>query len=362
MERHVRLWLMTESLRRSGVVLFGAGWLGLQVARTLRRLGVAIHTFLDNRADTPECAGAPVRRVVPPACLGFDPETPVIVSINKFPESHGLETVLAQARESGWTRVAWHPEWEAALHLSESAAITAVDALWADEKSRRLYRQALAFRASQDATLAPPGDDPDEYFPADVPGCREARRWIHGGACDGDTLAQALALGLDVEEAAFFEPDPANYRMLTAQVRQVGVRATCWPCGLAARLEALRFRAGLGRESRLDSGGDALVQCVDIDSALPMFSPTFVALDIEGAESEALEGMRETIIRSCPRLAISAYHRPDDWWAVPGKIAALVRKHGLSYKFYLRVHGALGVDGLLYAVPSRGSSRSGGCA
>ncbi len=48
----------------------------------------------------------------------------------------------------------------------------------------------------------------------------------------------------------------------------------------------------------------------------------FIKLDIEGAEKQALEGGRETIVRSKPRMAIALEHRRED----PDEIAALVRR------------------------------------
>src|SRR5262249_10659500 len=39
---------------------------------------------------------------------------------------------------------------------------------------------------------------------------------------------------------------------------------------------------------------------------------TFIKLEIEGAELQALNGARESIARNRPKMAISIYHKPED--------------------------------------------------
>lgn len=54
----------------------------------------------------------------------------------------------------------------------------------------------------------------------------------------------------------------------------------------------------------------------------------YIKMDIEGAEQRALRGAAATIARFHPRLALSAYHVPDD----PVKIPELVRQAWDGYK------------------------------
>ena len=39
---------------------------------------------------------------------------------------------------------------------------------------------------------------------------------------------------------------------------------------------------------------------------------TFIKLEIEGSELQALNGARESIARNRPKMAISIYHKPED--------------------------------------------------
>ena len=54
----------------------------------------------------------------------------------------------------------------------------------------------------------------------------------------------------------------------------------------------------------------------------------FIKMDIEGAETRALAGARDTLARFHPRLALAAYHLPTD----PERIPALVREAWAEYR------------------------------
>lgn len=90
------------------------------------------------------------------------------------------------------------------------------------------------------------------------------------------------------------------------------------------------------------------VSVVTLDEMLLDERITFIKMDIEGAEGDALMGAQKVIEKYKPKLAISAYHRKDDLWALPSIILS-ARK---DYTFYLRYYyincrcGAV----LLYAI------------
>jgi FkbM family methyltransferase len=73
----------------------------------------------------------------------------------------------------------------------------------------------------------------------------------------------------------------------------------------------------------------------------------FIKMDIEGAEQEALEGCERTIREFTPKLALSAYHKPEDLH----RIMEIVRDINPGYRFYMRHYNPGFCDTVLYAAP-----------
>ena len=81
------------------------------------------------------------------------------------------------------------------------------------------------------------------------------------------------------------------------------------------------------------SSGDR-VEIVKLDDDIPE-GFTFLKMDIEGAEYDALLGAEQTIRRCRPKLAICVYHGYDDLWRIPLLIDSMVP----DYTFCLRHNG-----------------------
>lgn len=87
------------------------------------------------------------------------------------------------------------------------------------------------------------------------------------------------------------------------------------------------------------------VDAVTIDESTDI-PVTFIKMDIEGAELNALRGGAGQIRQNRPKLAICVYHRLHDLWEIPMYIKSLVPE----YKLYLRHHTVSLGDTVLYAV------------
>jgi hypothetical protein len=91
--------------------------------------------------------------------------------------------------------------------------------------------------------------------------------------------------------------------------------------------------------------GNSSINTVKLDDALKDEPVSFIKMDVEGSESNALLGAEEIIKNLKPKLAISVYHKDDDL----AKIPLLIHEIVPEYKFYLRHHTSAPVDTILYA-------------
>jgi FkbM family methyltransferase len=350
------------------VILYGAGHAGRDVLRILLERGITVRCFLD-RSATPgdERAGIPVYLPDDPACTAdIRGSVPVIITVFNYQVDEGA--LRAELHRLGWAKVvsfvAFHRDFSTALgsrywltdlsfYRGRAPQLRAAAALWADPRSRAIYDAILRYRARGEAEpiLAPDADAP--YFPHDVPPWTTPARFVDCGAYEGDTLAQIRTLGFPLAAVAAFEPDAGHLPKLSATLRALAASAEAtpaylWPCAVHSQTMQLRFAAGLGTSSGVSSQGEAIVPAVALDDVLAGFAPTFIKMDIEGSEYDALLGAREIIRRHRPGLAICVYHRAQHLWQIP----LLIESWKLGYRFWLRIHARSGYELVLYAQPS----------
>lgn len=89
-----------------------------------------------------------------------------------------------------------------------------------------------------------------------------------------------------------------------------------------------------------------IVDVKKLDDVLHGEQVTFIKMDIEGSEYNALLGAKETICKYKPKLAISVYHKKDDLWKIP----SLILEYNPDYKLYLRHYSFGYAETVLYAV------------
>jgi FkbM family methyltransferase len=363
-ERGRALW---GTLWRPGtpLVLHGAGNVGRLVLRHLRDRGVEPEAFAD--ADPARqggtCEGLPVLAPAQAAARWGGDGLFLVTIINR---EHSYLAVAQAYQRLGVARMApaaayfWaHPDDFLpyfALSAPEEvlADREAVLEAWStldDPASRAALLGYLRWRLHLDYVALPPACPGEVYFPADLPAPRGSQCFVDCGAYDGDTLRQFLARpGIELEHAHLFEPDPRNFGRLAAHLGELpearAGRITLHPLATGAGPGWLRFRAD-GESSAARTDGELEVPVESLDRALAGVRPTFIKLDIEGAEPDTLDGAAGLLQAHGPTVAACVYHRPDHPWSIPLQLRRLLPRHRIA----LRAHAADGCEWVAYALP-----------
>ncbi|MGD8203170.1 FkbM family methyltransferase [Pantoea sp. FN0305] len=229
------------------------------------------------------------------------------------------------------------------------------DALYqqlADDKSRQTLVAFLNQRICAEPKYYQTVFDPDHYFPTDIISLGSDEVFVDCGAYNGDSIAAFLAA---IEKRSLpqphkiygFEPDSGNFAKLSAATASLGY-CHCYNKGVWSSTTTLHFDSGRALSSKIsDDESMASIDLITIDEVTAGEKVTFIKMDIEGAELEALKGASSSIQSHRPVLAISAYHKPEDLLTLPHYIQSLVPE----YRFYLRAHHSLhAFELVLYAI------------
>jgi FkbM family methyltransferase len=350
------------------IVLAGSGELGRAALDASRKAGLDAVAFTDNDAEKSgtEVSGIPV---VSPAeaVRNFSDEAIFVITV------YTSESLWAQFRGLGvepisFARLAWTfpdaflPYW--CLDRPETIPrneqlIRRVFEFWADDASRAEYLAQLQWRTA----LAPEllgGHSPssETLFAPDLISLTDHESFVDCGAFDGDTIARFLALTDGrARSIAAFEPDTVNFSKLAKLVAglpgSLPSRTHLFPNALGSAPGRIRFNT-MGTVRSAAGAGRSWVAVANLDETADSFAPTFIKMDIEGAEPDAIRGASRIIRRHQPIMAVCLYHAPRHLWEIPLLLKELLP----SYRLHLRRYSNDCWEQVCYAVPPHRSSPS----
>ncbi len=204
--------------------------------------------------------------------------------------------------------------------------------LLADEKSRETFIDVLNFKVSgkTDWLFSCQSEKSEVY--KNILKLEDNENIVDLGAYDGDTIREFLgATDGKYESITAFEPDEKNFRKLEQKTQHLE-RIERYNLGAGDKKETLLFQKKAGRNSHLDESGIP-VNFDSVDNVVK-HPVSLLKMDIEGAESAALDGAANTIKKYKPKLYVCAYHRNEDMFALPLKIHELCP----DYRIYFRHH------------------------
>jgi len=347
------------------LAIVGAGPEGQRLARLCEANNIGIDVITD---DDPAKSGMIVggHQVKGVESLTELPKsTPIIIAshrvlrVTRRLRSLGFKTVvpfaMLQVLAPGMFRP--HMFYENLLedlwkHRSEYEALH--DRL-ADDQSRQVLEAVVDFRRSLDpAALQTVVSEDDLYAPDGLFEFTNNEVYVDGGSFDGDTIRSFIERVHGRFDAIYgFEPDPVTFAKLKSNFSNEP-RVHPIHAGLHSHAGTLRFRDDASRGAIFADDGVIEMPVTTIDDVLGERRLTYVKMNIEGAEIDALKGGSNAIRRWQPRLAISVYHRASDLWRIPQLVLELVP----DYRLYLRQHDGGIIETVLYALPPAASASS----
>lgn len=186
----------------------------------------------------------------------------------------------------------------------------------------------------------------NQYFPDEVIKFHKNEIFVDIGAFNGDTISSFIKSCPDYLHIFAFEPDNYNFIELVKNTN-AHKNITYINCACGNNNQFNYFNGGLGSESSVSQdskNGEELKYSLRLDSI--DLSPTFIKIDTEGFELPIINGLKDTIARCLPKLAICVYHRTEDLWEIPIFIHNLCPE----YKLYLKHHSAYCIESVLYAI------------
>ena len=221
----------------------------------------------------------------------------------------------------------------------------------ADDVSKHTMDHYLYACISGDISLLNADSKPHQYFNDITKDC-DCSVFVDCGAFVGDTVMDALQFyGREkIERVYSFEPDEANIRQILENVENGAIpreKFTLIRAGCSDSRATLAFSSN-GDGSAICEDGDVSIEVDSIDNVIKGLV-TFIKMDIEGYEYDALKGASKTIKRNRPTLCICAYHKREDLFAIPKLITSIAGDN--AYHFYLRHHQTNLTELVLYAIP-----------
>ncbi len=214
-----------------------------------------------------------------------------------------------------------------------------------DDESKQVYTSMIKYRASHDWHDRPSYNRKNQYFPDGIIKLSDEEIFVDCGAYNGDTIKNFLKkCKKKYNYIVAIEPDEDNLE----QIKKINGKI--YPiCAAAWKSDTeVTFQQGLGSSSHVmeEKESNKKVSAKSIDNIAECSNATFIKMDIEGSEYNALWGGVETIRRNKPKLAICIYHSDEDML----RLIELIAGWDLNYRFYIRQHAQKDAETVLYCI------------
>ncbi len=368
-ERGQKAFNLAAGAEGRDIVLFGAGGVGRRTLKGLRQASVEPIAWADNGSSLwgTEVMGLPVFSPAE-AAKKYGESAVFVPTIWRGEPVDGMRDHIAFLKSLGCKTVVsfallyWkyadyllpHYSLDLPHKVLENADIVraALDG-WSDDESRSEFVAQIRWRLTQDPESFTEPLMSGMYFPESICPLRNDEVFIDCRAFDGDTIEDFLAHSKrKFRQIVSFEPDAKNLEVLRKRVSEldpdIQARVRIEPFAVGDETKSLRFSSdGTYASSVTDDPNATTIECVDLDHTILADKPTYVKIDIEGYELEAIRGASRILAEKEPVLAVCSCHKQAHIWEIPN----LIRSINPKYNMYLRRYAVDAWESVTYAIP-----------
>jgi FkbM family methyltransferase len=350
--------------KKAPVVIYGAARMGRIFKTNLIENGINILAFADSNSDLWGMDIDGIKIISPEELRKNYPNNPILIASllyeteisemlrkMRFPLVYPLSFLNYKYPDIFVSPAEYFQKFSSLFIPENQSDIFRVNEFWEDEESKQVFYNIIKFRLTLDKFCIKVIKSKDkQYFDPNILSFCQEEIFLDCGAYTGDSVKQFYKeVSGKFKKVYSFEPDRSNFFKLCETVRRLdSLRIIPVNSGVYHSTGVISFRVLGGIDTRIDSGENSVsLPVVSIDDFLKnKEGATFIKMDIEGAEVEALLGAKETIQQNKSKLAISVYHKASDFWEIP----LIIKSLNKDYRLYLRHYSNEITETVCYAV------------
>lgn len=217
-----------------------------------------------------------------------------------------------------------------------------------DEESIKVFDKIMDFKLNAKLeSLSGFKLDPDGQYFEPFLDLKKGEIFVDAGGFDGLTTVEFSKRCPYYDKVHFVEPNNINLLLADKNINSLK-NIEIHKIGLFDKKMTLKFEAKRGSASRVSDDGETIIE-VDLLDNIIKEKTTFIKLDIEGSEIQALRGMKNHILNFHPKIAIAVYHKPSDFREIPMYILGIRN----DYDVYLRHYTEGWIETIMYFIPKK---------
>lgn len=312
---------------------------------------IDINGFIDDFTDRTEHLGKPIYRLaqIPQDALILSTSTMRPLSAQARLNDHGAPHLdyFAFYKYSGLdlTPITFWENYEDEFQTHKSE-FEYIYSLMSDKVSSETYRNLVNFKLSCDLSFLSGFKDLQnkQYFEDFLQFHDEGEVFADIGGYDGYTTKEFISKCPNYQQILFFEPFADNMAIAKINLADYN-NINYYSCALSSQDGSL-YLSPEGSATRVGNEGLIKIDTVKLDN-ITKEKITFLKIDVEGAESQVIEGANRTILEHHPKIAIAAYHKASDFWKIPQQILAI----RADYDIYIRHYTEGKDETVLFFIP-----------